>query len=622
MSRLEQDGVSAAEAERDKVAVLEQALWQRLADAPDLGGFAQAWLTLLCRRVPGTERGAIVLGPGQDYAPAALWPEAAPPTPGLAAVIETALDTRRGTVRFEPHLVDSAPRAAAVSFPIIMGDQVGGAVGIELRGADEARLRDVMRQLQWGAGWIRERLRQRQADDERRAGERGRIALELIAAVAEDPEFGMASRRAATELALRFGCDRVSIGFVERTRTRVVAISHSAAVERRMSLVRRLGAAMDEAVDQRASLLFPPGEDQLYALAAHQELAEAHGSTVLTVPLLQHDHFIGAVTFERPADAPFDERTVVALDAVAGVLGPLLIEKRRNDRWIGTKLAEALATQTKRLLGPAYFGRKLAALALAALLAAAYFATGRYTVTAQAQLEGTVRRAVVAGFDGYLREAPARAGDVVPEGNLLASLDDRDLAFERLRWVTDRQQKLQEYERAMGARDRAAANIVRSQIEQSEAQIQLVDVQLARTRLLAPFDGIVVSGDHTQSIGAAVKRGDILFEVAPLNSYRVVMSVDEAKVADLEVGQRGTLITTALPYDPFPFVVTKVMPVVEVLDGHTVFRVEATLEGDSSSVRPGMKGIAKIDVDERRLVWIWTHTLIDYFRLIAWSWLG
>jgi hypothetical protein len=34
-----------------------------------------------------------------------------------------------------------------------------------------------------------------------------------------------------------------------------------------------------------------------------------------------------------------------------------------------------------------------------------------------------------------------------------------------------------------------------------------------------------------------------------------------------------------------------------------------------------MEGVARIDVGRRRLFWIWTHDLVDWFRLLAWSWL-
>ncbi|HEX3864856.1 MAG TPA: efflux RND transporter periplasmic adaptor subunit [Stellaceae bacterium] len=609
-----------------KVAVLEQVLWRQLTDVAEFPAFLGAWLALLCRRTAGTERGVVVMARDGSFAPAAMWPEAGgsaaatDPSATLAAAVENALVSRRGTVRLEPSVVATAPRRAAIATPIILDDMLCGAVGVELQGADEGRLREIMRQLQWGAGWVRERLRQRDADNERRLGTRGRIALDIVAAVSEDPESGMAARRAVTTLATKFGCTRVSLGWLRRGAIRIAAISHSAYVDRRMTVIRRLAASMEEAIDQQSPLLFPAVEGQEFALHAHQELAGAEGGTVLTVPVLQHDHFVGALLFERPADQPFDQETVLALDAISAVLAAVLVEKHRNDRWLIVKAGDAVANQLRRLLGPAHFGRKVAMIVLLLLVAAAVSVTDEYDVTADARLEGTIQRAIVVSLDGYLHEAPARAGDIVHQGDVLASLDDRDLVFERLRWVAERQQRVQDYERAMGTRDRAATKIAQAQIEQTEAQIHLVDTQLERMRLVAPFDGIVVSGDHSQSIGASVKRGDVLFEIAPLDHYRLKLEVDESRLADLKIGQHGRLITTALPYDAFPFTVTRITPVTDVVDGRTVFRVDGELAENSPALRPGMKGLAKISVDRRRVVWIWTRSLIDYLRLFAWNW--
>ena len=41
----------------------------------------------------------------------------------------------------------------------------------------------------------------------------------------------------------------------------------------------------------------------------------------------------------------------------------------------------------------------------------------------------------------------------------------------------------------------------------------------------------------------------------------------------------------------------------------------------SPRLRPGMEGVGKIDVEPRRLVWIWTHRLVDWARLFIWSYL-
>jgi hypothetical protein len=54
-------------------------------------------------------------------------------------------------------------------------------------------------------------------------------------------------------------------------------------------------------------------------------------------------------------------------------------------------------------------------------------------------------------------------------------------------------------------------------------------------------------------------------------------------------------------------------------DGRNRFRVEARLDGARERLRPGMEGVAKIAVDERKFAWIWTHGLVDRVRLWIWS---
>ena len=243
-------------------------------------------------------------------------------------------------------------------------------------------------------------------------------------------------------------------------------------------------------------------------------------------------------------------------------------------------------------------------------------------MTAPTTLEGVVQRAIVAPFDGYVLSAAARPGDVVEAGALLAELDDTDLALERVRWTTERRQRLVEYDQALADHERADINVIRAKLDQVAAQIALLDEHLARAKLVAPFTGVVVSGDLSQSIGAPVQRGDLLFEVAPLDAYRVIIKVDEREIADIAPGQTGALLVSSMPDDTLPFVIDRITPVSEAREGRNYFRVEARLAAgvDTARLRPGMEGVSKIMVGERRLSWIWTYQLIDWARLWFWTW--
>jgi len=273
-----------------------------------------------------------------------------------------------------------------------------------------------------------------------------------------------------------------------------------------------------------------------------------------------------------------------------------------------------------RVVGPGHLVLKAVCAALLAAVVFLSLAQGQYRVTAKTIIEGAVQRAVVAPYDGFLSEAFVRAGDTVKEGQALCLLDDRDMKLERVRWTSQREQYQRQYREAMAEGNRANVKILREQISQAEAQINLLDKQLDRTRMVAPFDGLVISGDLSQSMGSPVQRGQVLFEIAPLDNYRLKLRVNEREINQVRPGQEGTLILNSLPEEPLAMTIRKVTPVAAAEEGQNLFLVEADLGETPSSLRPGMEGFGKIAIDRRRLIWIWTHDLYDWLRLWVWSW--
>jgi len=80
------------------------------------------------------------------------------------------------------------------------------------------------------------------------------------------------------------------------------------------------------------------------------------------------------------------------------------------------------------------------------------------------------------------------------------------------------------------------------------------------------------------------------------------------------------LVLPSVPGDVFPFTVKKITPVTTAKEGRNSFSVEALLDNTSERLRPGMEGVGKISVCRCKLIWIWTHDMIDWVRLKAWSW--
>jgi RND family efflux transporter MFP subunit len=235
-------------------------------------------------------------------------------------------------------------------------------------------------------------------------------------------------------------------------------------------------------------------------------------------------------------------------------------------------------------------------------------------------VEGEEQRAAVVPFDGFIAEASARAGDTVSAGQVLARLDDRDLRLEEVKAQAERAQLQQKYRDAAAKHDRVSARILSAQIAETDARLHLVEERLARTRIAAPFDGIIVTGDLSQKLGSPVQQGQVLFEITPLTAYRIILQVDERYVSDVAEEQNGRLVLTGLVSEALPFKVSKITPVSTAEEGKNCFRVEAALNNADPRIRPGMEGVGKILVDERNLFLIWTEPLWDWLRMAAWKW--
>lgn len=607
----------------------QAALAQHPLDPGATERVALAWLELLCSDLEGVSSGLVsTRDPGGRFRTRAHWPSGLASVPDddagrdLKTACDAALEAAKGvavTGRQRGVGSEVVRPVRLLAYPLQSDKGVEGVVGIETAVADDRRLQLVMRRLQWGMSWLERWLERGRAS----SGDRT-LVTELLAICLESPTSRAALLAVGTELATRLGMDRVAIGFLKGRHSRLESLSHSADFAPRSNLVRRFEALMDEAVDQQGLVVWPRPEQRIQVDREHGRFVDEQGSGLLvTVPLVVAGEIIGALVLERAAPEPaVGEPLLETCRHLGAFLAPALYRQRQADRGPLAVSLDAGRTLLKRLFGPDHPTLKLVALLLVGLLLFSLFATGTWRVTADAVIEGSVRRVVTAPIDGFVLESLQRPGDLIAAGDLLARLDDRELRLERARWASQRLQRQREYEQAMAERERARVRILGAALEQADAQLDLIDAQLARTRLQAPFDGVVVTGDLSQSLGAPVSRGDVLFEIAPLEDYRVILKIDERDVSAIRAQQRGELVLAGLPSQTFAFTVERVTPVSRTEGGTNYFRAEALLASEVPELRPGMEGIAKVDVEPRRLIWIWTHRAVNWLRLTLWTWIG
>jgi biotin carboxyl carrier protein len=582
----------------------------------------KTWLFTQCRLLSGCRHGLLLTGSADNetYDRVIRWPDTAGDAAALSPVVQAALRNKKAAVTTRNNQVENTGEPLdALACPLFVGDRLMGVVAIELTHRSQAMQRLAVEQVQSGARWLECMLHLHGAT----ASEQLIHLVELVAAGLEHDSFAIAATEVANTLAERFGCHRVSLGFMRGHRVRVEAMSHTRRVDRQSNRVRALQDAMGECLDQGASVVYPAtADDSVQVTRFHAQLADdRHGAAICTLPLVKNAKVVGALLLERDAGSPFEAETVARCEQIGLMLGPVLENRRREERALPVKVFDSLRSGLGKLFGPRHLTLKSGVgLAVMLMVALSLFST-TMRISCDAVLEASVRRAVVAPQKGYIAKAYARAGDRVGKGELLATLDDHDLLLEKRKWQSEDAQLIREYRKALAGLDRAEIAILEAKRAQAEAQLDLIKQELARTDLVAPYAGLVVKGDLSQSLGSPVERGDVLFEVAPVDKYRVILKVDDRDIGLVARGQHGQLKLSGLPDQSIAVTINRLTPIATTEGGRNYFRVEAVMDAHSDLMRPGMQGIAKVAVGRAKLLWVWTRRLVDWLRLSAWNWM-
>jgi biotin carboxyl carrier protein len=630
--------------------------WVEFASANDSASFLQGWLDVVCTQSGRTQVAALLIQDrgGSSLVPAAIWPKGKEQDLSrLGDIVQRCLQQSRGLL--EP--VPDAPQQCRLAYPILMGEQVMGAVVLELT-AEARTSTPELKQVHWGLGWLVESMQRASVTQAQQDAQRIGSVMQAMAIALQQRKLKEVLFEIANDTARRLGCARVAIGWVEQESVRLAAMSDAAWLEKGVMLSKTYVAAMEEALDiselivhpalaQDAPLLplkqvqeveaeadapadtpkpqTPPITPSTPNFAATQHaalLTVQQAKRVVTVPLIQGLDCVALITLEWHGEQDVNAEKLAWLRAYASLLPSVLQDKKDAEKGLLTRGLDSLKNLAAKLFGPGHLLWKTAtAIALLLVLIMALVPVS-YRVTAKAVLEGQTQRVVAAPFEGFVSSASARAGDVVQAGQVLAQLDDRDLKVEIAKWTSEREQYERRLREAMAAHEMSNVQVYDAQFKQADAQVRLVTEKLARAQITAPYAGIVVSGDLSQMIGSPVEVGKKLFEIAPLEQYRVILQVDEKEVRHVELGQTGQLLVSGVNDEPMDFKVAKLTPVATAQDGKNSFRIEAALSGPPHPrLRPGMEGVGKVSVGSRRLWWVITHSFTDWLRLSLWNWL-
>jgi membrane fusion protein (multidrug efflux system) len=216
------------------------------------------------------------------------------------------------------------------------------------------------------------------------------------------------------------------------------------------------------------------------------------------------------------------------------------------------------------------------------------------TVEAEEQVKVTVE------IDAIVRALPFEEGRLVRQGQVLAVLNDTELRAEARRAAALRDQARITYERfEQLATEKIASpqdrDNARAALQVAEANVRLAEARHGKTRVYAPFGGVV--GSRLVSPGAYLRAGDAITELARIDTVKVAFAVPERFLADLRRGAGVTITTVVFPGKQFSGTVNVLDPILNAATRSA--RLTARIPNTQGELRPGMSADVTAVIAER-----------------------
>lgn len=201
---------------------------------------------------------------------------------------------------------------------------------------------------------------------------------------------------------------------------------------------------------------------------------------------------------------------------------------------------------------------------------------------------------------GVIAEVAFSDGARVAQGQLLVRLRDADARAQLAE--AEARHSLAELTLKRLEDLRASDNASQAELDQGRAERDLAAAQVARarealrrTRIVAPFDGVVGRRDVT--VGTTVDPSRVLTRLDGLAVLVVDVSVSEDEAGRVQVGQPAIISTSATPETPIAGKVSYVAP--RARSGSRTVDVRVEVDNPDQTLRPGSSAAVRIEVGRR-----------------------
>lgn len=190
-------------------------------------------------------------------------------------------------------------------------------------------------------------------------------------------------------------------------------------------------------------------------------------------------------------------------------------------------------------------------------------------------------------------------GTLVKKGSALVSLDDRILRAEFRQAEANVKLARQNFKRAQelsktGVASRRSFDDAQANVRQAEAAYDLAKVRLEKTRITAPFDGMV--GLRAKSPGDFVEVGEDIVTLSDASRIKVDFNIPEKAAGALSIGQEVAITVDALPDKEFRGMVYALDPKIDE-QGRSI-ALKAIIPNLDYMLKPGY--FARVQLIEER----------------------
>ncbi len=266
-----------------------------------------------------------------------------------------------------------------------------------------------------------------------------------------------------------------------------------------------------------------------------------------------------------------------------------------------------LESIVRKLTSAGFLKQRRVGLTVAVLIMAAMFVPVPYKVRATCELQPVQRRVIAATLDGPLKSVHVRPGDNVQAGDILATIDPREVDFQLAALDAELRGAISQQKGLIAKHDIGGGEVAGLEAKKLQFQHELLSHRRQNLEIRSPLTGMVVTGDLKPSVGSPVGKGDPLFQVAPLEEMVVEIAIPESDFAHVRRNMTTAIRLDAVPTQLFHGNIRYVHPSAELIDGENVFVAEVSLGNPDGVLRPGMRGQARVTSDRHTMGWNLFH---------------